>query len=253
MNSVIGVTNLLFWKGGNVSKVVTRISLADIVYDSTKQPQYFKQFFDLKWIYDSSSLINTSSLATVGSYNSLINSQSYLNGLTTGLSGYVTGDSLVSGYKLNTSDTATPVDISYDQRLSAYKILSGNLCGSVSNLERVQLRFNKNVSSGCNVRIASTDLTYNCVCLRRIIFQKLNDYYAPSNFVSKNGNANMSIFNSNDWLNVYPASRYFNETSTVNLTMCPNVPYKMKIDFFFAQSGKKNGQSFNEIIGVHIK
>lgn len=83
----------------------------------------------------------------------------------------------------------------------------------------------------------------------------MNDYFAPSNFVSKNGNPNMTSFNKNDWIDIYPSVRSFkekSETITGDGSVCPQVPYKISVNFYIAQTGRKNGEFFNEIIGTYL-
>jgi hypothetical protein len=37
----------------------------------------------------------------------------------------------------------------------------------------------------------------------------MNDYFLPSNYISKNGNPNITTFDPNDWISVYPVNRAF--------------------------------------------
>lgn len=135
-NTVVSVKNLFFWKEGSIAKVVTQIILADIEYKNalSSTVQKFNQFFELKWVYDTTGGLNTGSVNSVDEYNALTSSQEYINNLNTGLrgvvsngtngvSGYVSGNILISGYKLKSG--SLPVDISYNQRISSYKILNG--------------------------------------------------------------------------------------------------------------------------------
>ena len=125
----------------------------------------------------------------------------------------------------------------------------------MSNLERTEITFNKNISSSCVVRITLEDIRSRCTCLRRLMFNKMNDYFAPANFVSKNGNPNMTSFNKNDWLDVYPSVRNFREKSGISTdedSVCLQVPYKISVNFYIAQTGRKNGVYFNEIIGTYL-
>ena len=136
-------------------------------------------------------------------------------------------------------------------------------------MERQQLLFGQNTSSSCIVQVAKSDLKVkvnnnivvqgdNCQCLKRIIFNKLNDYFVPSNFVSKNGNPNMDIFNSSDWLNVYPSKRILSSQSTSDSNLssiyaCLDVPYKINVWFLYTEAGKSNGSAFYEIVGTYVR
>jgi hypothetical protein len=155
--------------------------------------------------------------------------------------------------------------VSYTSRVSAFKIVDNNkLCGQFSSLERKLLDFNKNITTSCIVQVTKEDLVPNdkCECLRRMIFNKLNDYFAPSNLVSRNGNPNKDTFNSSDWINIYPINRtllqnaLLNASNNLSLTInnvCLNVPYKLNAWFFFEKTGNSYGQPIYEIVGSYIR
>ena len=160
---------------------------------------------------------------------------------------------MITGYKANLNDVSTPVNIDYNQRFSTYS--NNKLCGLNSRSERKLIKFNQNMSSSCIVQLTNSDLTNtaNCNNLRKIIFYKLNDYYAPSNLVSINGHPNMKIYNSSDWLNVYPASRFLNLIdSSPDPYKCINIPYKMNVYFFHSKIGTINKTDVNQITGTYI-
>jgi len=262
LDAVVSVKNLLFWAGGSVTRAVTQIILADITFNTSAvlETQKFHQLFEIKWLNEKTPV------KSINEYNSFVESTEYVNNLKTSLrgiaqsnttvSGYIDGNIIISGVKDENAEKI--VDISYNQRISSYKILNGKLCGQYSNQERIQIRFNQNLSSTCFVRLTMEDLSSRCSCLKNLIFNKLNDYFAPSNYVSKNGAPDMNQFNASEWLNVYPLQRIFNETSEKNLNetelkgFCSSVPYKIIVNFMFARVGKASGIDFNEIIGVYI-
>lgn len=259
-NTVIGVKNLLFWKEMTITKVITQIIVADISYPTSQDYQKFNQIFELKWIHDSIPV------ESITQYNQLIISPGYISNLNNGLqgissnenftdvSGYVNGNVIVSGYRRDNENSTDPVDISYNLRVSTFKSLNGKLCGMVSNLERLEIRFNQNLSSSCLIRVSRPDIQNNCRCLRNLMFNKINDYFVPANFVSKNGNPNMSAFDKIDWLNIFPATRQLNDTfNQTTPTICPDVPYKVSVEFLYARAGKANGTDFNELIGTYLK
>lgn len=258
LNVVASVKHLLFWRGGDLKKIITRIILTDVEYGTTGSKQ-IKQMFELKWNYlpeGSADPRDFNSVTSMSDYDELILSQAYLNDQKSGVKGYDVGKPVISGFK-NQLDQI--VDISHNQRLSTFKILNGKLCGTVSRLERDLIKFGQNMSSSCVVQVTKQDLGNNliCSCLKRIIFKKLNDYFAPSNYVSKNGNPDMTKFTESDWINVYPVNRVlkFNDQNEVdeNLNRCSNVPYKISIWFFYADAGRLNGKTINEITGTYVR
>ena len=147
--------------------------------------------------------------------------------------------------------SSNQVAISYDNFISYYNSLNGKLCGTLSNLERKLLKFNQNVSSSCVVQLTQSDLYYqNCQCLRRVVFNKLNDYFAPSNFVSKNGK-----FDKSSWIPVFPSTRNMTalDYSKIASGTCPDVPYKLTAYFMYSNVGKSIGEPIYEIIGTYLK
>jgi hypothetical protein len=118
------------------------------------------------------------------------------------------------------------------------------------------------------------------------LFNKLNDYFAPANVVSRNGNPNMATFNSSDWIRMYPVKRtllqnpltltsdnsfnasaivaQLNVSNATNLTdfaflfsnannVCFNVPYKINVVFFYVKAGNVNGNTINNIVGSSVR
>ncbi len=220
--------------------------------------------FDLVWTYlpdSANDVLNLNTILTADAYDDLISgedsaSEPYLSRLKSGNKGYVVGKPIISGYYEQTSKR---MDITNTQRISSFKSLNGKLCGTLSSLERSLIRFGQNSSSNCLVKVTRDDINKNCLCLRRIIFKKLNDYFAPSNFVSKNGNPNLlnGNFNETDWIKVFPEKRIINDTqdssNETNFDQCSNVPSKILINIFHVFSGRANSESINEIIGVYVR
>lgn len=126
-------------------------------------------------------------------------------------------------------------------------------------MERTQIKFNENLNFNCIVQLTKQDLSNQCSCLKNLLFNKLNDYFVPSNYVSKNGNPDMTQFNSSDWLDINPVTRQFNNAASSNLDnsnvegICPNVPYKIIVTFLYAKAGKASGIDYNEIIGTQLR
>jgi len=258
LNAVAGVKYVIFWNGNSIKRVLARIILTDVPNTNAQ----LKQMFELVWTYlPPNDVLNLNSITTTDAYDDLFSgedsaSESYLSRQKSGNKGYVIGKPLVSGYYEQTSNR---IDITNTQRISSYKSLNGKLCGTLSTLERSLIRFGQNSSSSCVVRVTKDDINKNCLCLRRIMFKKLNDYFAPSNFVSKNGNPNIlnGNFDETDWLKVYPEKRIM-DVSKDNpneqlFDQCSNVPSKILISIFHVFSGRSNSESINEIIGVYVK
>lgn len=171
--------------------------------------------------------------------------------------GYLKGRPIISGYKLATD---TDVNTVYHLRTSGQRLLNGVLCGTIGLSERELIRFGFNTSSSCVVQVAFDDLksSLGCLNLKRIVFQKLNSYFAPANYVSKNGNPDSNGFNESDWINVYPSTRtYLNEEIAgqlnFSLNTCLNVPYRINVWFFYQRVGKSNGEEVFEIVGSYVR
>jgi hypothetical protein len=230
-NSVIRVKNIFKWKGGTINTILSQIIYTDISYNANFVS--IPQLFETKWLYETSYTLNN--INTPTQYSNYVSTSLYINSLRSGIKGYIRGQPLITGYYLENSNQ--PVNILYDQRISTYKELNGKLCGTNSNLERVLITFNKNTSSNCVVQLNKNDLTTNCNSLRKIIFNKLNDYFAPSNVISINGNPNMSIYNSSDWLKIYPLVRNLNVNDSIyESNQCSNVPYKLNVNIFYSSN-----------------
>ena len=256
-NAVIAVKNLFFWKERVITRIITQIVIADILYP-TSPSQEFNQVFELKWIHDS---FNVNS---IGQYNDLVVSSEYLRKMKNGLkgkasnrnntqvSGYIYGSTIVSGYKAD-KGSKDLVDITYKQRISAFNVLNGKLCGKYSNLERMEIKFNQNLSSSCFVRVTRPEVEKRCHCLRNLVFNKINDYFVPSNLISRNGNPNMTHFNKSEWVDVFPASRKFQSLNQTTQSVCPGVPYKVTVEFLYARVGMVGGNDFNELIGTYLR
>ncbi len=160
---------------------------------------------------------------------------------------------MITGYKADVDDIKTPVNIDYNQRISTYS--NDKLCSLSSRSERKLIKFNQNISSNCFIQLTNSDLTNtaNCNNLRKIIFNKLNDYYAPSNLVSINGHPNMSVHNSSEWLKIYPSSRFLDlNDSSPDPYKCINIPYQMNVQFFYSTIGTINKTNVNQITGAYI-
>lgn len=131
---MVGVENLLFWKNTEITKILTRIVLTNAFYQATNNK--VGQFFKLDWVYDTTSTINTESVTSISQFNTLMSNS--VNSMKAGLQGYIEGDRIISGYKKNTDQN---VDLAYNQRISTYKILNGNLifCYSIHLQIKVKL------------------------------------------------------------------------------------------------------------------
>jgi hypothetical protein len=281
----VGVKYVIFWSDGQVNRVLSRVIVSDVPLDTP-----VKQMFEIVWAnlpptYDD--VFNFDNVNTVEQYDNIVSSLGFIKNQRSGIygtsllislidssfqskkitrfikTGYQIGKPLITGI-LSNSD----VDVSYASRVAAFKIVNNNkLCGQFSSLERQLLDFNRNISTSCIVQITREDLVPNdkCECLRRMLFNKLNDYFAPSNVVSKNGNPATDTFNKTDWIDIYPLNRNLlkNATTTydtflrsLNLTIdnvCLNVPYKLNVWFFFEKTGSSHGLPIYEIVGSYVR
>lgn len=251
-NVLAGIKHLIFWQGNSIKKILTRVLLTDIDIDDKN----FKQFFETKWIHLPSSSqdnFNLNTIATVSEYDDLITSLDYLKTMRSGHRGYVNGKPIISGFFSNSN-----IDISLAKRFSTFRSLNGKLCGQFNQQERILVSFGKNISSTCVVQVAKEDLIDEdkCKSIRKIMFQKLNDYFVASNRVSKNGRPNLELYNETEWLEVFRSK--FNESindgkDSDGINRCRNVPYKVNLYLFYGDVGRLNGEVINEILGAYVK
>lgn len=238
-NSVVSVRNIFSWSEGSIASVLQQI----IVLKDAPINKKFNQYFEAKWIYNTTAVFQLNSVADYNNY--IYGSQ--VTSFRSGLIGYLNGKPIISGYN-------NSVNVDYNQRISYFKTINNKLCGINSILERKIVNFNENITSSCIVQLTKKDLTNtsNCNALRKIIFNKLNDYFAPANLISKNGNPR-TPYNSTDWINLYPNSRYLSVTdSTDDPNKCSNIPYKMMIYFFYSPVSISDQITSSEIIGAYI-
>ncbi|RNA01778.1 tectonic-2 isoform X2 [Brachionus plicatilis] len=251
--NVLGsVKHLIFWQGNEIKKILTRIVLTNVQLGDAN----FKQFFETKWVYLPNAAqdpFDLNSIDTVSGYDNLISGEEYFKVMRSGHRGYVDGRPIIAGFFKDSKIDAAP-----DKRFSAFRSLSGKLCGQYNQQERILVSFGKNISSSCVVQVAKDDLIdeKKCGSIRSIMFQKLNDYFVPSNRVSKNGNANVDLYNETEWLEVFRSQ--FNESmndgkNSDGINRCRNVPYKVNLYLFYGDVGRQNGQVINEIFGAYVK
>lgn len=215
-----------------------------------------QQMFEVKWNYYPDSppanpALDFTTVVTMTEYENRLISPNYINSLRSGIKGYKFGQPIISGYSADKQS----IDITYKNRFNSYKQLNGKLCGTNSRLEREQLVFGQNITNNCIVQVHKSDLAQaNCDIIKKVIFNKINDYFAPSNFVSKNGNPDMQKFDTNDWIDVFPNQRILNNTQDSNsniFTVC-KVPYRINVWFFYLTNGKLQGEPFYEIAGTYL-
>jgi hypothetical protein len=254
VNSVLGIRYLLIWNGGNLTQILVRILLNDLDL-ANNQIVKQNQLFETKWLHETTAVLY--SVNSITKYDEVIEKYDYIKTIKSGNKGYLYGRPLISGY-LNTNNENDLVDISYKNRISTFKMLNGNLCGSHSNLERSIIKFGHNTTSSCMIRLTKKDLSSDssCKCLKKIIFDKFNDYYLPSNFISKNGNPNITSYIESEWINIYPKDirllKYTNISSDT-LNTCRDVPYKMTLWIFYADVGKTQNEPIYEVVASEVK
>lgn len=148
------------------------------------------------------------------------------------------------------------MDINDNYRISAFIPNSDNLCG-INTIRRV-VNFGVNTTTTCSLIISAED--FRCTCLRKLIFDRLNAYFAPSDYVSKNGNVASFANISTEWLKIVRknvSSIVYADDSITNsqfsLNTCENIPTAINVWFMFAEVGKSRGQPTNEILATYIK
>jgi hypothetical protein len=151
------------------------------------------------------------------------------------------------------------VDTSYTNRISGFLANSDNLCGQYSF--RRPINFGQNTSSACSIKVDSK--SFNCSCLKSILFNRLNSYYAPSQYVSRVGH--ISDFNptNSNWLRVLrdnqtePLAPCDNSTGVLvcsndTSSECHNIPTGISVWFMYAEIGKSDGQPIYQSDGQPI-
>ena len=229
--------------------------LNDLNFLANNQVVKQNQMFETKWLHESTATLYA--VDSISKYDQLIESSDYIKTIKSGYNGYLYGRPLISGY-LNTNNQNDVVDISYKNRVTTFKMLNGNLCGSHSNIERNYVKFGYNSTSSCKIRLTKKDLSTDssCKCLKKVIFDKFNDYYCPSNFISKNGNPNVTSYIESDWIDIFPKDiRVLNYTNIASTTLntCSNVPYKMILWIFYAEVGKTQNEPIYEVVSSEVK
>ena len=320
-NAVLGVRHIAMWSGANITRILTRVLVADLTFgQSTSAISQLTQMFQLKWVHEQQQQTQQPSAATTTTttttttstpttttttttalisshyFNSVDDYVTYTSGLNgssaytvnlkSGTLGYSIGKPLITGYLTQSTTTSTQkttttttessatIDLSISHSLSALRVLDGKLCGVGKDrrLERDPVRFGYNTSASCVVRVAGADMSSvsSCRCLKRIIFSKLNSYYAPANYVSRNGNPNMAlganvVAQMSDWLSIYPTQRSFDSnfannadpTTRYNNALygkCEGVPSKLNVWFVYKYVGTVgNGEPVYAITGSYLK
>jgi hypothetical protein len=148
------------------------------------------------------------------------------------------------------------MDTNENYRVSGFLPNSDNLCG-VNTLRRT-VRFGVNMTTTCNVKVHVDD--FKCSCLRKIVFNRLNAYFSPSDYVSKNGNVKSYSDLGIEWLKIarqdanniiYGTTE--NLTNVILTKNCTNIPSGINVWFLYAEVGKSRGQPTNEILATYVR
>ena len=129
------------------------------------------------------------------------------------------------------------------------------MCGK--NTLRRPINFGVNKTSTCQVSININN--FHCSCLRKLLFDRLNAYFAPSDYVSKNGNVSSYTTVGLEWLAVKRKNvddiiyGLYNSTNPLSDKNCTNIPSGITVWFLFAEVGKARGQPSNEILATYVK
>lgn len=147
------------------------------------------------------------------------------------------------------------MDTRYDYRFSSFLVNTDGLCGK--NTLRRPVKFGVNTTSSCQVSVNIND--FHCDCLRKLVFDRINAYFAPSDYISKNGNVLSYTHIGLEWLTVtrknvdkivYGSYNYTNILSDKN---CTNIPSGITVWFIYSEVGKARGQPSNEILATYVK
>jgi hypothetical protein len=260
LNSVAAVKQVIVWTADSLKRIIIRIVLTDVDVNQ----QHFSQMFELNWLNEPEELETTSTVPPPVNNNLAINEiktmEQYDSFMTSNsikmnrYSGYQIGNPVIGIFATN--ETANNQETSQDE-ITALKLKGeSKLCGLFSDIERRNVGFGSNLTSSCIIRLTFLDLINNCDCLRRVLFNKLNDYFVPFNKLSKDGNPN-ETYSTNDWIDVYPLTRQIEDTDLngeLNLfgNQCINVPSKVTLWIFYKMSGKQRGETLSNIVGSQL-
>jgi hypothetical protein len=166
--------------------------------------------------------------------------------------GYFVNKPIISG---KIDSTSGNIDTKFDNRFSSFITNSDNLCG-INTLRR-PINFGVNKTSTCQVSININN--FNCKCLRKLVFDRINAYFAPSDYVSKNGNVSSYKSDGLEWLMVKRKNvddiiyGIYNSTNTISDKICTDMPSGINVWFLYAEVGKERGQPSNEILATYVK
>lgn len=156
------------------------------------------------------------------------------------------GKPVISGIAINSL-----VDVSTKYRIASLLPNSDNLC-SENALKQV-VNFGVNTTTSCSVKIAASD--FDCTCLRRLLLNRFNAYFAPSAYVSKNGYVADYAEASSQWINVQRQNvdDIYLLANEDNLKTCTKIPSAVNVWFVYAEVGKARGEPIYEIITTYVK
>ena len=146
---------------------------------------------------------------------------------------------MISDNSVNTSF----IDTSNKFSISSFITNIDNYCSE--RMLRKKIKFGLNTNSFCQIRVNRNKFK-NCSCLRHLMYNQLNSYFIPSDYVSKTGNLSQNDYNNitNNWIKIYKQdlSKFLLNSSmeTIDSTVtntCINVPSGVHIWFLFANVG----------------
>lgn len=239
---VTRVKYVLFWKNSTITKVLIRLVTNDLPINSK-----ISQKFELVWHPDDDTA--TQSAQTVTQYENILASQSQRE--LSGPNGYLFNKPIISGRLIN-----NVVDTSLDNSMGSYLTNSDNLCG-INSLKR-KILFGLNLTSSCQIRVDINDFN-KCSNLRKLIFNRLNAYYVPSDYVAKSGNITYTQLDS-QWLKVYQQENIINNWIYASLNedtnktnqICTQIPSGLTVWFLYAKVGLINNEPINEILSTYV-
>ncbi len=129
------------------------------------------------------------------------------------------------------------------------------MCG-INTLRR-PINFGVNKTSTCQISVNIN--SFDCSCLRKLVFDRINAYFAPSDYVSKNGNVSSYKSDGLEWLMVKRKNvdniiyGIYNSTNAISDKICTDMPSGLNVWFLYAEVGKVRGQPSNEILATYVK
>ncbi|TPP58073.1 hypothetical protein FGIG_06986 [Fasciola gigantica] len=246
-NAVLRVDYRFYWSEGNIPRAEADIYLASV---NTSLGQRYYQSFSVRFIHRSVRL----------------SSFSDSNSKSSGVYGYDAGAQLVTGTisAPTTSGAFSVIVDSPNLSLPGIATIQPGLGGLCGNSRHRAVRFAENSIGTCRVNLNSAHFD-DCTRLRSLVKAQL-DQFVSSDVIAVYGSP--SISTSSDWVRIQREQVQLfidNKDSAEFLStglgpdaqpvagFCKQIPNSVKLDIFYAEQGRVDGEPILQIIGAQVK